>query len=124
MPETLVDAQAAAEKRVHALAGSLRTALAPIQEQLDNPVPGAHCSCLKQPMSDATRGPWTAEEECRLFCEERLDWADAQRQRLCRELLEDPIKADLASVDAGIKAKPVHRGVLAGVTSLLADKDL
>ena len=127
MPETLVDAQAAAEKRVHALAGSLRTALAPIQEQLDNPVPGAHCSCLKPRMFNEFGDTWTvkdAEKECRLFCEERLDWADAQRQRLCRELLEDPIKADLASVDAGIKAKPVHRGVLAGVTSLLADKDL
>ena len=90
MPETLVDAQAAAEKRVHALAGSLRTALAPIQEQLDNPVPGAHCSCLKPRMfNEFGDTEKDAEKECRLFCEERLDWADAQRQRLCRELLED-----------------------------------
>ena len=61
MPETLVDAQAAAEKRVHALAGSLRAALAPIQEQLDNPVPGAHCSCLKPRMFNEFRDTWTVQ---------------------------------------------------------------
>ena len=117
---TADDAQVATSAHVRDLADSLATALASVQHEVDNPVLGAHCNCKVEEQDLPPDYP-----DCLGFCEEREDWADAQRQDRWLELVERPIRSLLLQADAAPKlAIPVYRGVLAGLQKLLNEKTL
>ena len=111
------NAQSAVEAHVLELGEALSVALVAIKGETDNPVVGAHCSCK---LDEQDLPP--DYNDCLGFCDEREDWADAQRKERFIELLDAPLKALLRKAGSGPQAVQVYRGALAGVDKLIANK--